>query len=118
LQGVCRDGWDDDGFAALEDCGGGRGLGVSCEARICWGLLAREQGMGIVRRDPTALFGDAYGDYVVLLAVDGLEDGGGGEEGDFVLAGTAAEEDAYAWFFLHVWVQVSTTFRVFVCKKV
>jgi hypothetical protein len=81
-------------------------------------LLACEEGVGIARGDPTALFGDAYGDYVVLLAVDGFEDGGGGEEGDFVLAGTAAEEDAYACFFLHVWVQVSTTFGVFVCKKV
>ena len=34
-------------------------------------------------------------DFVFVL-VDGFEDGGGGEEGDFVLAGAAAEEDAYA----------------------
>ena len=43
-----------------------------------------------------ALLGDADGDDVVLLAVDGVEDGVGGEERDFVLAGAAAEEDADA----------------------
>ena len=31
-----------------------------------------------------------------LCAVDGVEDGGGGEEGDLVLAGAASEEDSYA----------------------
>ena len=40
--------------------------------------------------------GDADGDDVVLLAVDGLEDGGGGEQRDLVLAGAAAEENADA----------------------
>ena len=43
-----------------------------------------------------ALFGDGYGDDFVFVAVDGFEDAGGGEEGDFVLAGAASEEDAYA----------------------
>ena len=40
------------------------------------------------------LLGDADGDDFVFGAVDGVEDGGGGEEGDLVLAGAAAEEDA------------------------
>ena len=39
---------------------------------------------------------DADGDDLVALAVDGLEDGVGGEERDFVLAGAAAEENADA----------------------
>ena len=41
--------------------------------------------------EPLAGFGDADGDDVVFFLVDGFEDGGGGEEGDFVLAGAAAE---------------------------
>ena len=43
-----------------------------------------------------ALFGDGDGDDVVFCGVDGVEDAGGGEEGDFVLAGAASEEDADA----------------------
>jgi hypothetical protein len=43
---------------------------------------------------------DADGDDLVALAVDGLEDGVGGEERDFVLAGAAAEENAYSEFLL------------------
>jgi hypothetical protein len=34
-----------------------------------------------------------------------------------VLAGAAAEENANAEFFLHVWLQVSTNFRVFCGRK-
>jgi hypothetical protein len=46
--------------------------------------------------EPLALFGDADGDDFVFFGVDGFEDGGGGEEGDFVFAGAAAEEDSDA----------------------
>ena len=52
--------------------------------------------MRVAVGEPLALFGDGYGDDVVFGAVDGVEDGVGGEQGDFVLAGTAAEEDSYA----------------------
>ena len=67
--------------------------------------------------EPLALFGDADGDDFVLLFVYGFEDAGGGEERDFVLAGAATKEDAYAEFFLHVWIQVSTNFPVFCARK-
>ena len=50
--------------------------------------------LGFGRGKPLALLGDADGDYFVFCAVDGVEDEGGGEEGDLVLAGAAAEEDA------------------------
>lgn len=52
--------------------------------------------LGFGGGEPLALFGDADGDHFVLVFVDGIEDGGGGEEGDFVLAGAASEEDADA----------------------
>ena len=39
---------------------------------------------------------DADGNDLVAFAVDGFEDGGGGEQRDFVLAGAAAEENADA----------------------
>ena len=58
--------------------------------------VACQEMLGFGGGEPLALFGDAYGDYFVLLFVDGFEDAGGGEEGDFVLAGAAAEEDANA----------------------
>ena len=63
------------------------GAGFVLPARRCLGFGGGE---------PVALFGDADGDDVVLLLVDGFEDAGGGEEGDLVLAGAAAEEDADA----------------------
>ena len=84
-------------------------------AGVCW-PVRRAWASSEVTQLPCLVM--PMGTDVVLLGVDGLEDGGGREEGDFVLAGAAAEEDAYACFFLHVWVQVSTTFRVFVRKKV
>ena len=58
--------------------------------------VACEETLGFGGGDPAALFGDGDGDYVVFCAVDGVEDGAGGEEGDFVFAGAAAEEDADA----------------------
>ena len=63
--------------------------------------IAAEQAIGVGAGEPAALLVDADGDDVVFLAVDGFEDGGGGEQGDFVLAGAAAEENADAEFLLH-----------------
>ena len=81
LKGFGGDGRDDNRFvAAFEDGGGGGGLGVSGEARILGGGLAGEERLGVVCGDPAALLGDADGDDVVLLLVDGLEDGGSREE--------------------------------------
>jgi len=54
--------------------------------------------LGCAGGDPPALFGDADGDDVVFCRVDGAEDRGCGVEGDLVLAGAAAEEDADAEF--------------------
>ena len=65
--------------------------------------------MGGVGLEPAALLGDADFDHVVLLAVDGFEDGVGGAERDFVLAALAAEEDADAEFLLHVVVSLAHT---------
>ena len=58
--------------------------------------VAGEEVLGFGGGEPLALLGDADGDDFVFCAVDGVEDGGGGEEGDLVLAGAAAEEDADA----------------------
>ena len=55
--------------------------------------------LGVGGGEPLALFGDSYRNYFVFCLVDGFENGGGGEEGDLVLAGAAAEEDANAEFF-------------------
>ena len=58
-----------------------------------------------VAAEPAALLVDGDGDDLVLLAVDGLEDGGGREQRDFVLAGAAAKENANAEFLLHADVE-------------
>ena len=58
--------------------------------------FAGQEMLGFGGGKPLALLGDADRDYFVLLFVDGFEDAGGGEEGDFVLAGAAAEENANA----------------------
>ena len=74
------------------EVGGGRGGCGEAEG----GRLTGEEGGGGGVAEPVAGLGDADGDDVVLALVDGLEDGGGGEERDFVLAGAAAEENADA----------------------
>ena len=50
------------------------------------GRVAVEQGLGVRAAEPLAGLGDADGNDFVFFAIDGLEDGGGGEERDFVLA--------------------------------
>ncbi len=60
--------------------------------------VACQKVLGVGGGEPLALLGDADGDDFVFCLVDGFEDGGGGEEGDLVLAGAAAEEDADAEF--------------------
>lgn len=71
-------------------------IGAGGELEGLVGGDAGEEVLGGGWREPVAGFGDADGDDVVFFLVDGLEDGGGGEEGDFVLAGAAAEENADA----------------------
>ena len=58
--------------------------------------IALEQLVRIGRGQPAAFPGDADGDDVEFGAVDCVEDGGGGEQRDFVLAAAATEENADA----------------------
>ncbi len=81
--------------ACVECDGFGGGAFLQCWRGFC---VACQQALRISGGEPLALLGDADGDDFVLCAVDGFEDGGGGEEGDFMLAGAAAEEDADAEF--------------------
>src|SRR6202020_809903 len=64
-----------------------------------------EELLGFGGWEPLALFVDSNGDDFVLGSVDGFEDGGCGEEGDFVFAGAAAEEDTYAKFLFGVFLR-------------
>jgi hypothetical protein len=107
-------GWearDVEGLAAAEDGGGGGKLGVDLGVAAGGGSCGggdggdlssggAEEALGFEAAVPVALLVDADGDDLVALAVDGLEDGAGGEERDFVLAGAAAEENAYSEFLL------------------
>jgi hypothetical protein len=54
---------------------------------------------------PAAVFGNLDRDRLVAGRVEVLENGGRGRDGDFVLSGTAAEDDADAQFF-HVMTNV------------
>jgi len=93
-------------LAAAQDGGGSGELDVGFGHVFIRGAEqsrrgAFEQAEGIGGAEPVALLVDGDGDDVVTLAVDGLEDGGGGEQRDFMLAGAAAKENADAEFFLH-----------------
>jgi len=125
-EGAVQDGEDDvkglgESAALLDEFSAGVELNGFAAGLFAQGwrgfCFTGEQVLGIAGCDPSSLLGDADGDDLVLRLVDGLEDGGGGEEGDLVLAGAAAEENADAQFFLHVWVQVSTNFPGFVREK-
>ena len=87
-----------EGCASLNKIGAGFECdGFTGDAFLhCWRgfCVACEEVLGAAGGEPLALLGDADGDDFVLGLVDGFEDGGGGEEGDFVLAGAAAEEDS------------------------
>ena len=104
-EGAVEDGEDDveglgEGAVLLGDVGASGeldGFGFRCFEQDWSGFcVAGEEAMGFAGGEPLALLGDADGDYFVLCAIDGVQDRGGGEEGDLVLAGAAAEEDAYA----------------------
>ena len=104
-EGAVEDGEDDveglgEGAVLPGDIGAGGeldGFGFGCFEQDWRGFcVAGEEAMGFAGGEPLALFGDGDGDYFVLLFIDGFEDAGGREEGDFVLAGAAAEEDANA----------------------
>jgi len=86
----------------LEDFGAGvelEGFGFGLGAGVAF-----EELLGFGGGEPLALFVDSNGDDFVFSAVYRFEDGGGGEEGDFVLAGAAAEEDTYAEFLFGVFL--------------
>jgi len=106
-QGVCGaplrgQGRDVERLAAAQDGGGGGELkvGLTCGAELCR-RGAVEQALGLRAAEPAALLVDGDGDDIVALAVDGLEDGGGREQRDLVLAGAAAKENSDAESFLH-----------------
>ena len=64
-------------------------------------MRAFEQAVRIAGGEPAALLGDADRHHIELAAVDGVEDGGGGEQRDLMLAAAPAKEDADAEFFGH-----------------
>src|SRR6202012_2668120 len=78
------------------------GLGEAFGLRL--GKGAGEESFGVVSLQPAALLGDADLDDVVLFTVDGVKDGVGGAERDFVLAALAAEKNADAEFLFHVFL--------------
>ena len=64
---------------------------AGCAARAT--QLAREQILGMLGGQPAAVFGDADGHHLVLL-FDCVQDRGGREQRDFVLAAASAEQNA------------------------
>ncbi len=83
---------EDGGLAAMEHGSWFRHIGIA-GAQIA-GLnlkLACEQIFGMLGGEPASFFGDADGNDFVFLFINGVENGGGGEQGDFVLSAAAAE---------------------------
>src|SRR5580700_5901696 len=56
--------------------------------------FAFQQPLGIGCGDPVALFGDANGHDFVFVLIDGVEDGGGGEQRDFMFPTASAKQDS------------------------
>jgi hypothetical protein len=89
-------------LSAAQDGGGGGELDVVFAGGAEQSRRgAIEQAEGLRAAEPAALLVDGDGDDLVALAVDGLEDGCGREQRDFMLAGAATKENADAEFFLH-----------------
>ena len=89
------------GFAFGQDGSGGGGLGIAGAqmARLgCFWQVAAQQALGVRRSDPSAFLGDADGNNVVFLLIDGVQDRGGRKQRDFVLAAAPAEQDTYPEF--------------------
>ena len=59
------------------------------------------QGRHFITEVPVTALVYAYQVDIVLVPVNGFEDGGGGSDGYFVLTGTAAEQDAQVDFVSH-----------------
>jgi hypothetical protein len=59
-----------------------------------WDLLALQEPYGVRLADPTALFGNANGDYFIFVFIEGLKDGSRRQQRDFVLTAAPTEEDA------------------------
>jgi len=92
---VAGTGGDDNGFAPTEDGGGGRrGRVAGTELLRGRGGFAGEQALGVRGGNPLSLLGDTDGNNVEFGAIDGLQDGGGGEERDFMFAAAPAKENA------------------------
>ena len=90
------------GNALVEKLRSGRSFRIAgAETAGNGARVAQEELVRIGRGQPAAFPGDADGDDVEFGAVDSVEDGGGGEQRDFVLAAAAAEENADAEFVGH-----------------
>ena len=93
--GLCRGGrarGEDNGLAAVEYRGGFGHIGIA-SAQIA-GLnlkFACEQIFGMLGGQPASFFGDADGNDVIFLFIDGVENGCGGEQRNFMLSAAAAE---------------------------
>src|SRR6267154_6059776 len=61
-------------------------------------LFPLQQCFGVTCRHPEAIFRDSNRDNVILALVDGVENRGGGEQGNLMFTRAAAEKDTYAEF--------------------
>ncbi len=83
---------NDDGFAAGEHGGGVVCFGIAgAQVARLEHELAGQQIFGVLGREPASIFGDADGHDVILFFVDCVENRGGGEQRNFMLAAAPAE---------------------------
>ena len=76
------------------------------------------QGPHFVTEVPVARLVDADQVDIVLVPVDGLEDGGGGSNRYLVLTGAAAEQDAQVDFVSHGWIVQKPVYKTTVIPLV
>ena len=80
--------------------GGGLGIAGAKMLRLGFGF-AFQQVLGMEVGEPAALLGDADGNDLVFLFIDGFENGGCREQRDFMLAAASAEEDSDSKTIFH-----------------
>src|SRR5205807_950815 len=94
-------GGDDHGFAFGEKRRARSGLRVSSAELpgILAGCFPQQQELRIRRRQPAAFLGDTNRHNFIFVFIDSVENRGGGEQRDFVLAAASAKENTDANFF-------------------
>ena len=103
-----------DAVAGSQHCRSGRGLRISGaqmrRANVFLRGLASQQILGVQRRHPAAIFGNADRNNFIFRFIDCLQDRCRREQRNFMFAAASAEKNSYPQFFHSLYSAVLTHF--------